>query len=55
MKIQKITGKIKLGQENVKAENNCGRDCAEIRYVGSTSARGCRRQTVYTARFTPAW
>lgn len=57
MKVQKITEKIKLGQENVKAESKegCLHDCAEIQYTGSTAANGCRKRTVYTAKYTNLW
>ena len=56
MKVQKITDKIKLSEENVKAEGGgCLKDCAEIQDTGKNSAKGCRRTTVYTAKYTNMW
>ncbi|MBO4865862.1 MAG: hypothetical protein J5582_04755 [Ruminococcus sp.] len=53
MKVQKVTEKIKLGQENVKAESkDCLHDCAELQYIGKTSTKGCTKRTVYTAKYT---
>ncbi|SFD05201.1 hypothetical protein [Ruminococcus albus] len=56
MKVQKVTEKIKLGEENVKAESRgCRYDCAETVYVGSTSTKGCAKRTVYSAKYTNLW
>lgn len=60
MEIKKITNKIKLSEQNVKAENyvdelkyKCAHDCVEYHYTGSTSAKGCRRTSTVSAKLSP--
>ena len=46
MKVQKITGKVKLGEENVEAEGNytCLHDCIDYKYTGKTAEERHRSQ-----------
>ena len=54
MKVKKITGKVKLGEENVKAEGNytCLHDCIDYKYTGSTAAKNCGRKASVSAKYT---
>ena len=48
MEIKKINDKVKLNEENVKAERDeyaCHHDCIEYYYSGSTGAKGCSRRS----------
>ncbi|MBO4865864.1 MAG: hypothetical protein J5582_04765 [Ruminococcus sp.] len=58
MEIKKINDKVKLNEENVKAERDeyaCHHDCIEYYYSGSTGAKGCTRRSTITAKTTRAW
>jgi hypothetical protein len=57
MKVQKVTEKIKLDEENVKAEGNynCLHDCVDYTYTGSTAAKKCARRAIVSAKYTKAW
>jgi hypothetical protein len=57
MKVQKITEKTKLGEENVKAERSykCLHDCVDYEYTGSTSTKNCRRNAIISAKNTRFW
>ena len=55
MEIKKVTDKVELNDQNVKAEwdeYKCNHDCVEYYYVGSTAKRGCRRGSKISASFT---
>ena len=58
MEIKKINDKVKLNEENVKAERDeyaCHHDCIEYYYSGSIGAKGCVRRSTITAKTTRAW
>lgn len=55
MEIKKLNDKIKLNDQNVKAERDqyaCYHDCVEHRYTGSTAAKGCRRENIVSPKTT---
>ena len=55
MKITKVTDKVSLNDQNVKAEwdeYKCNHDCIEYDYAGSTAKYGCRRVSKISASFT---
>ncbi|SFD05222.1 hypothetical protein [Ruminococcus albus] len=57
MKVQKITEKTKLSQENVQAEGRyeCLHDCVDYKYTASTATKKCARRAVVSAKTTPTW
>ena len=55
MEIKKVTDKVELNDQNVKAEwdkYKCNHDCIEYDYAGSTAKHGCRRVSKISASFT---
>lgn len=58
MEIKKISEKVNLKEQNIKAEFDeykCNHDCIEYYYSGATAAKGCKRKNKTTPKTTSAF